>query len=189
MTDALAATRPGKAEPTPLGKRFKFMPLPIMPHHAQWFEAGPVTLGVEARVIDDGRGGASERSASIHVFNAGRTEEYLRFDCFGRFPHYHYILNAEQHNVSWGYDTDANGPMLPWALNAIRTRLPFMLRRAGAAELADRVEREGFDISVLDKIAQAVARWSPRPATEMMEEARSWYDRWKSLHPQFDTAD
>ena len=46
--------------------------------------------------------------------------------------------------------------MLPWALSAIRDRLPAILRRAGAAELADRVEREGWSKSVLGEVEQAM---------------------------------
>jgi hypothetical protein len=149
-----------------------------------------VSFAVEARVLDDERGEMGERSAIIHVFGADRREEYLRFDCFVRFPHYHYILNHDQHNIVWGYDPEANGPMLAWALATIRNRLPVMLRRAGAFELADRVEQEGFDATVLDAIEPAVAAWEPpRPAAELMEEARAWYARWKQIHPQFNTAD
>ncbi|CAN7328265.1 hypothetical protein LJR225_001891 [Phenylobacterium sp. LjRoot225] len=188
MSDVLAPAEPRRATPTPLGNLQKFLPLPVMPHHAQWFEAGPVTFGVEARVLDNKQGEVGEKSASIHIFNADRSEEYVRFDCFQRFPHYHYILNAEQHNIAWGYDTEANGPMLPWALSTIRNRLPILLRRAGAVELAERLEREGFDTSVVDRIERAIADWEPAlPGPEMLQETLDWYARWKRIHPQFNT--
>jgi hypothetical protein len=190
MGESAAIAEPQRATPAVRGQLHKFLPLPVMPQHAQWFDAGPVSFAVEARVLDDARGDYGERSASIHVFGADRREEYLRFDCFVRFPHYHYVLNDEQHNIVWGYDPDANGPMLAWSLTTIRERLAVMLRHAHAAELAERVEEEGFDVSVVERIKQAIDTWEPSlPPDQLMEEARAWYARWKKIHPQFNTAD
>jgi hypothetical protein len=166
------------------------MPLPPIPHHARWFEAGPVTIALEMRVLDDGEGRPGEKSISLHVFSNDRTTEYIRFDCFDRFPHYHYILNKTQNNVVWGYDPDANGPMVDWSFDAIRHRLPSFLRRAGESDLADRVEREGFDMSALDRVRHAIDSWEPSlPSEEAMAEATEWYTRWKTIHPQFNTAE
>lgn len=191
MSEAQAPAKPEKTVEVVRGQHHKFMLIPVMPHHVQWFEAGPVTFGVEARVLGDKSGKVGERGASIHVFSADRSEEYARFDCFEKFPHYHYILNDLQHNVVWGYDPDINGPMLPWALNALRTRLPAILRRAGALALAERVEAEGFDVAVLDWVEQAmVAAWERTfPGDDMIQEGYDWYVRWKELHPQFNTVD
>jgi hypothetical protein len=173
------------------GQLHKFMLLPVMEHHADWFEAGPVTFAVEARVIGDSKGGVAERGASIHVFDAARRNEYARFDCFDRTPHYHYILNDVQHNVVWGYDPEVNGPMLAWALAAIRDRLPAILRGAHALELSEQVAHEGFDASVLAEVEQAmiVARERTFPGTDMIEEGLAWYARWKQIHPQFNTVE
>jgi hypothetical protein len=189
MGQATTPTKPEQTVSVVRGQHHKFMLIPVMAHNAEWFEAGPVTFAVEGRVLGDKEGKVGERGASIHVFNADRSEEYARFDCFEKVPHYHYILNAEQHNVVWGYDPDINGPMLPWALGAIRTRLPAILRRAGATALADRVEAQGFDVAVLDKVETAMkAAWDRTfPGTDMVEEGRAWYARWKEIHPQFNT--
>lgn len=186
MSDA-PARDPNVASLPARGQLHKFLPLPIIPHHAQWFEAGPVTFAVEVRIIQE-PGKGPNRSESIHVFNAARTEEYARFDEFDDFPHYHYILNKPQHNIVWGYDHTVNGPMTEWALSIIESRLSSVLRAAQAEEIADQVEREGFDLSVLDKMRAAVAEWEPRPAEEIMAETREWGMRWKQLHPQFNTA-
>jgi hypothetical protein len=173
------------------GQHHKFMLIPIMAHHAQFFDAGPITFAVEGRVLGDAQGRVGERGASIHVLHADRTEEYARFDCFERIPHYHYILNAEQHNIVWGYDTEINGPMLPWALGVLRERLPAILRSAGALAFAERVVREGWDKSVLGRVEQAMieADARTRPGTDMIEEGRDWYARWKTIHPQFNTVE
>jgi hypothetical protein len=187
-------TSTSKAEKTVVvvrGQRHKFMLIPIMAHNAKWFEAGPVTFAVEGRVLGDKDGNVGERGASIHLFSADRSEEYARFDCFEKVPHYHYILNDRQHNIVWGYDPDINGPMLPWALGVIRSRLPSILRRSGATALAERVEKEGFDVSVLNEVERAMLEAWDRtfPGTDMVQEGRDWYQRWKTIHPQFNTVD
>ena len=191
MGQVAAPAKPERTVSVVRGQLHKFMLIPIMAHNAEWFEAGPVTFAVEGRVLGDKEGRVGERGASIHVFSADRREEYARFDCFEKVPHYHYILNADQHNIVWGYDPEINGPMLPWALGVIRTRLPTILRRAGATALAERVETDGFDASVLDKVEQAmIAAWDRTfPGTDMVEEGRDWYARWKQIHPQFNTVE
>lgn len=187
----MSSTKSEKTVSVVRGQHHKFMLIPIMEHHAKFFEAGPVTFAVEGRVLGDEKGNVGERGASIHIFSADRSEEYARFDCFEKVPHYHYILNAEQHNIVWGYDQDSNGPMLPWALGVIRTRLPNILRRAGAPALAQRVEKEGFDTTVLEKVEKAMTEAWERtfPGTDMIQEGRDWYVRWKRLHPEFNTVD
>lgn len=192
MSEAAAAKKPEKTVQVVRGQHHKFMLLPVMAHNAAWFDAGPVTFAVEARVLGDSKGVVGERGASLHVFSADRALEYVRFDNFQHGPHYHYIFNDLQHNEVWGYDPDSNGPMLAWALAAIRDRLPSLLRRAGATALAARVEAEGFDTSVLPKLERAMTEAWERTFTdadEMVAEGRDWYVRWKEIHPQFNTVD
>ena len=190
MSEVLAPTKQKNAIPV-RGQHHKFMLIPVMAHNADWFEAGPVTFAVEARVLGDGKGNVGERGASLHVFNADRSEEYARFDCFSLYPHYHYILNDLQHNVVWGYDPDVNGPMQAWAVASVRHRLPAILRRAGAVGLAERVEAEGVDGAVLDKVERAMTAAYERTftASGMIEEGEEGYRRWKEIHPQFNTVD
>jgi len=189
MPEIAIMTEPQPATPAVRGTLHRFLPLPVIPHHAQWFEAGPVTMALEMRVLDDGNGKPGERSISIHVFNPERDREMIRFDCFDRFPHYHYILNEAQNNIVWGYDPDANGPMVDWSFDAIRNRLPAFLRRAGEEEAAGRVESEGLDTAAIDRLRRAIDEWEPSlPSEEAMKEAREWYVKWKSVHPQFNTA-
>ena len=169
------------------GQYHKFMLIPPIERHCQWYEAGPISIAVEARALGDQH--AMVRGPSIHVFNAARSEEYVRFDLFGRVLHYHYILNAHQHNILWGSDPDANGPMLPWVIAALRDRLPTLLRRAGEPELAQEVEEVGWNRTVLTGVAQAAAA-ALRPRDDDLERGREgmeWMYRWKEIHPQFNT--
>jgi hypothetical protein len=191
MTETMIERKPEKTVHVVSGQLHKFMLIPVMAHHAKWFDAGPVAFAVEARVLGDSRGNVGERGASIHIFSADRSQEWARFDCFEKVPHYHYILQASQHNIVWGYDPDINGPMLQWSLAVIRDRLPSILRRAGAAELADQLDSQGFDKSVLIAVEKAMIEAHERtiPGTEMIQEGRDWYDRWKKIHPQFNTVD
>ncbi|MFM5932302.1 MAG: hypothetical protein ACKOPQ_15500 [Novosphingobium sp.] len=172
------------------GQYHKFMLIPLIEHHSQWFDAGPVSIAVEARALGDSPQ-RMVRGPSIHLFDAARREEYLRFDVFGKVLHYHYIHNAVQHNTLWGYDPDVNGPMIAWACAALRDRLPTMLRRAGASALADEVESMGWDTSVLDAVARAAtAALAPREDDLVRaREGMDWMYRWKEIHPQFNTVD
>jgi len=172
------------------GQHHKFMLIPMIEHHATWFEAGPVSIAVEARALGDSPQ-RMVRGPSIHVFSAARDEEYIRFDVFGKVLHYHYILNDLQHNVLWGYDPDVNGPMIPWACVALRDRLPVMLRRAGADALASEVEEQGWDTSVLDAVASAAtAALAPREDDMVRaKEGMDWMYEWKRRHPQFNTVE
>jgi hypothetical protein len=125
------------------------------------------------------------------VFTADRSKELLRFDLFGREQHYHYVLDDLQHNIVWGYDADANGPMLDWVISSLRQRLPAMLHKTGEDKLAEQVARDGWDASVLTAVEQA-ARDADREADDDLERAREgmeWMHRWKKLHPQFNTVD
>jgi hypothetical protein len=190
---AAPVERPGgKTVAVVRGQYHKFMLIPIQDAEADFFPAGPITFGIESRVLGHPDGRVGERGASLHVFNADRSEEYIRFDCFERIPHYHYILNGPQHNIVWGYDEDANGPMLDWAIGAIRNRLPIMLRTAGADDLAERIEKKGYDLSVLDRLYAAMidadARTRPGTVEQIMTGVR-WMARWKEIHPQFNTVE
>jgi hypothetical protein len=170
------------------GQYHKFMLIPIMQHHTKWFDAGPVSIGVEARALGDSPEGMI-RGPSIHVCNAARDEEYIRFDVFGSVLHYHYCLPESDHNILWGYDPDVNGPMIPWAVNALRDRLPTLLRAAGAGRLATEVEQQGWDSSVLADVERAASEaLAPRADDlERAKEGMNWMMDWKQVHPQFNT--
>ena len=172
------------------GQYHKFMLIPPIERHCRWFDAGPISIAVEARALGD-NADHMVRGPSIHVFNSARSEEYLRFDVFGRVLHYHYILNEPQHNILWGYDPDTNGPMIDWAVASLRDRLPTLLRRAGAHALATEVEESGWDRSVLPGVAKAAAE-ALAPREDDLVRAREgmdWMYKWKEIHPQFNTVE
>ncbi|PEQ11949.1 hypothetical protein B2G71_14305 [Novosphingobium sp. PC22D] len=170
------------------GQYHAFALIPVIAAHTRWFDAGLVCLAVEARALGDSAE-RMVRGPSIHVFDAGRRQEFLRFDVFGRVLHYHYIHPETDHNTLWGYDPDTNGPMIPWVVAALRDRLPAMLRRAGAEALAAEVEEQGWDTSVLPDVERAAnAALAPRDDDlARAKEGMDWMMRWKAVHPQFNT--
>jgi hypothetical protein len=172
------------------GQYHKFMLIPLIEHHAKWFDAGLISIAVEARALGDSKD-RMVRGPSIHVFNADHSEEYIRFDVFGKVLHYHYILNDVNHNILWGYDPDTNGPMIPWVVAALRNRLPVMLRRANAHALAAEVEEQGWDVSVLPEVEKAAAEaQAPRDDDVVRaKEGMDWMYKWKEVHPQFNTVE
>lgn len=165
------------------GQSYEIMPIPMMAKNAQWFDAGPVSFAVEARLLDESKGQMSDGGGgSIHVFSDEREHEYVRFDCFDSTPHYHHVNRNIRRNVVWGYDSGSNGPMPQWALASIRDNLPGMLRSAGADDLAARVEREGFDKSVLAHMAEAMQAAHQRTLDDkdMLDEGREWIANWRA---------
>ncbi len=189
MSEARLA-RPSNTVDVVRGQYHKFMLIPIMAHHARYFDAGPVCIAVEARALGTSRENMV-RGPSVHVFGADRMTEFARFDLFGGVPHYHYILNEVQHNIVWGYDAEANGPMIDWVVLTLRQRLSAMLRRSGETALAAQIERDGWDSSVLDDVASAARAALEESDADLALAAESmdWMHRWKEVHPQFNTVD
>jgi hypothetical protein len=143
------------------------------------FVAGVITIGVEYRHLDEamilafygpdarakfdnvapaGMGEIVEEDGlCLHVFGTHDGLEYLRFDCFDDAPHYHYLEPHAPRNVVVDYDAVADGPMLDWALRVLGTRLPEMLRFAGAGALGDQVDLSAVTRVMTGVTAQACA--------------------------------
>ncbi|HLX88537.1 MAG TPA: hypothetical protein VKR22_08815, partial [Acidimicrobiales bacterium] len=87
-------------------------------------------------------GGFTDEGVSIHVNGTADGHEYLRFDVFDAEPHYHYNHPGEPvvNNVV-EFDAVANGDMLDWALDCLRTRLPSMLAEAGGGDLVAAIDQ------------------------------------------------
>ena len=134
---------------TTRGHVYDIMPIPPVPEHCHEIPAGPILFVLESRllnadvvdpaivdgpVIEDG-------GTSLHVCGAADGLEHLRFDCFEKAPHYHYVRNAEQLNQVLQIDDVAIDPV-DWTLMCVRTRLPEMLDYAGAGELAEAVRAD-----------------------------------------------
>jgi hypothetical protein len=107
-----------------------------------YISAGPLTFGIEYRHFQNDQG------ICIHVFGelGGNQEEFLRFDCFDRAPHYHYAWSTKDEYVA--LDTTADGDPLQWTLECLRTRLPAMLIRAGAGELTLTLDQRDIDAAL-----------------------------------------
>jgi hypothetical protein len=165
----------------PLGIRVDGDAIPPVAEQTTYLEVGVLSIGVEYRLLTDdivdsnyeGTKDAAEVDAqrpetlddegvSFHVCDAGDGREYLRFDAFRDDPHYHYI-HAEGYQQIVVFDAAASGDMLEWTLSCLATRLPEMLRHAGARELADQVDLDAVT-SALPDLAD-LAREAGSPAT------------------------
>lgn len=135
-------------------------PIPPVEAHTRRVPAGALTLGLEhrrlnAEIIRGAFAGLpqdldqvervqapemfDDEGLSVHVFDTASGDELLRFDMFGDDPHYHYIHPGVDSRVV-AFDESAHGPMWAWTLGCLRARLPQMLERAGASELAAAVD-------------------------------------------------
>jgi len=155
---------------------YDVLPIPPVEAHTRWFEAGVLRIGVEYRLLDDAIAqahmrevdpqgayaqaqGIDDSGVSLHVCGRqdGEWRELLRFDCFGEDPHYHYISTNNKMNDMAHLDPIADGDALAWALERIRTRLPQMLVRAKAADVAARLDAAALE-AVLPRVAEAAYR-------------------------------
>lgn len=162
-----------------IGKVYGIPPQPPDDNSTTYLEGGPLSIGVEYRVVDQEalretykddpahlaelerespEGGFSAQGLSLHVVSTQDRHEYLRFDLFDDPPHYHYIhpvsASGEHRNHIVEYDAVANGPMLDWALERLRTRLPEMLTEAGAPQAVASIDPATLT-ELLDRVAAA----------------------------------
>ena len=141
---------------------YRTLPVPAFDEYTTRIAAGAVTFGVEYRHLDEAvildyygpdarslfdgvtpagmEGTVVEDGLCLHVFGTADGAEYLRFDCFDEAAHYHLLDPDTPRNVVIEHDAGSRGPLLDWALEALRDRLPELLAEAGAADLARAVE-------------------------------------------------
>jgi hypothetical protein len=113
-------------------------------------KAGAVTFGLEYRLHSSG-----DEGICIHVFGnsiAGEDKELLRFDCFRKGPHYHYRNEPKKKNERLMLDYTAEGDPLVWTLDKIKNRLPIMLIRCEAEDIARNLDQRDIN-NALPKIA------------------------------------
>jgi len=158
--------------------RYSLMPIPPIEAHTHWFEAGNLRIGVEYRLLNDAiaaaaqleaangnvpgveaNGPIDDRGVSLHVVarQDGEDRELLRFDCFQEDPHYHYVSWRAKSNEMIHLDPVADGDPLTWALDRLRARLLPMLIRAGATDVAKKVDVPAVD-ALLPRIAETAFR-------------------------------
>lgn len=149
------------------GTVYSVAPIPPDPEHTTYLDAGAVSFGVEYRLLDDAELAANYQGAdmeeiqqaldgnqvedngvSIHVLGADDGHEYLRFDCFEKGPHYHYIEPSGEKQTIVDFDEVAMGDMLSWTMVQLRTCLRPMLEYAGGAALAQRLDDALIDSAV-----------------------------------------
>jgi len=156
--------------PKNIGTTYNIPPAPPDPESTDWFDIGPLRIGVEYRKVDpealekiyadtehleelretSPEGGFTDEGVSIHVVSPADDHEFVRFDMFVDEPHYHYVDKAAGTNTIIELDTVAHGPVIPWTLGQLRSRLPEMLRHAGAA-VADEMTPE-LSAAVADQV-------------------------------------
>jgi hypothetical protein len=166
-----------------VGAVVDYEPIPPIPENTRMIDAGAVSFGLEHRVINGNVAiehyGADKFEAmreaskgvvellteddtgvSIHVFGDDGLE-YLRFDCFGDEPHYHYMMPHESWQRIVPFDDLAHGDILAWTLGVLRSdRLAAMLRESGASACVDRLDapRLAGVLGEVEQLALTIAR-------------------------------
>jgi len=147
--------------------------------------AGVLTIGVGHRVLDeatakayleevgyvrenrqeDGDGGertyeGRDAGVCIHVLGPGRDGElveYLRLDCFDDEPRYHYVYNDERAQDRVFLDPTLEGDPMEWALERVRTKMPEVLVKVGAPEVAAQVDQAAIE-AAMPAVRSAIER-------------------------------
>lgn len=141
-----------------LGVWSDVMPIPRIEENCIAVEAGPILLVVEGRnltpeIVAVFRAESSsepqsydesmnDKGACLHIDGTDDQLEHLRFDCFEKDPHYHYIFQEPRGNIVCRFDEIANGDPISWAVDRVRSRLPEMLEFVGAYELSAKTRSE-----------------------------------------------
>ncbi len=175
---------------------YRTLPVPAFDEYTTRVDAGAVTFGVEYRHLDEAvildyygpdarsqfddvtpagmEGTVEEDGLCLHVFGTVDGAEYLRFDCFEEAAHYHLLDPWAPINVVVEHDAVREGPLLDWALEALRDRLPELLAEAGAVDLAAAVDPErvaGAIVVVAEEARRALAVGAPVRARSRPEAA------------------
>jgi hypothetical protein len=165
-----------------VGQRYPILPIPWIAEHTEMIPAGVLTIGVGHRVLDeatakayldevgfqrehDDDGGertymGRDAGVCIHVLGPGRDGElveYLRLDCFDDEPHYHYVYNDERAQDRVFLDPTLEGDPMEWALDRVRTRMPEVLVKVGAPELAAQVDQDAIE-AAMPEVRRAIDR-------------------------------
>ena len=121
-------------------------------------KAGAVDFGLEYRT---NVGAINDEGICIHVYGNdidGDDKELLRLDCFKLEPHYHYRNATIKKNERLMLDYTAEGNSIEWALEKISSRLPVMLLRCQADDIARRVDQRDIDAALPKIVAWAEAK-------------------------------
>ena len=138
------------------------MTRPVMHAHMGWetggskelIPAGAVTFGLEYRTLH----GGEEEGICIHAYGNSLDnpdKELLRFDCFRVAPHYYYRNATVKKNERLMLDFTAEGDSLAWAMEKIKNRLPTMLLRCEADEIARNIDQRDMDAAIPKIVAGA----------------------------------
>ncbi len=148
------------------GTVYSVPPIPPDPENTTYVEAGGLRVGVEFRLLDERelaanyegkqmeevqaniKGEIDDTGVSLHVERVQDGREYLRFDCFEKGPHYHYIDPSGERQTIVDFDPAALGEMLPWVMHQLRHRLDSMLDFAGGSALLPEIDRGAFEAAL-----------------------------------------
>jgi hypothetical protein len=143
-------------------------PVPHVPENTRYFDAGPVRIGIEYRLLNESvlaafygperakamiegglgrpdlaRPDLEDQGLSVHIFDAATGAEHLRFDDLDDNKHYHYLRSDGRGAVVF-YDYVSNGEFLDWVFATLTDKVSSMLTLAGEPKLAAKVDRATF---------------------------------------------
>ena len=88
--------------------------------------------------------------------NAG--QRILRFDCFYKNPHYHVGASGGESAAYKMKDEGIEDPVF-WTLEQLKTRFPAMVKQAGYAEIAEKIDQSAIADQLTRLERQIIAKY------------------------------
>jgi len=88
--------------------------------------------------------GGSDEGLTFDITTAeSEGKRILRFDCFYKNPHYHVGASGGEAAANKMKDEGIEDPVR-WTLDQLKNRFPAMIKQAGYAEIAERIDQRGI---------------------------------------------
>ncbi len=89
------------------------------------------------------------------MIRTNHDKELVRFDCFKAALRYHYRKSTVKKNERLMLDFTAEGNPLAWTLDKIKNRLPIVLIRCEAEDIARSIDQRDVDAALPKIVAWA----------------------------------
>ena len=120
------------------------------------FEAGPITIAVRHELWDGNIQDHSDQGVAIMVLGDvnGTGTTLLRFNCFDIEKSY--VYGPESKNKLFRMDPTVDGNPISWTVKQLKSKLPDMLKEAGYADIAGKVDQPAVNkqLSEIDATAR-----------------------------------
>ncbi len=126
-----------------------------IPMQPSKMEASGLRFAVDYRTTKTDRGPSLQILGDVD----GQPVQLLRFDCFEQEPHFHYDPQGKNNRIF--LNTPRVADSIAWSMDYLRGHMSSLVRIAGYARLADRLDDSALD-AALPGVEKALRESAPR---------------------------